>query len=298
MFYRIISFLIGVAIVGMPYATFAQMDLTSVQIKAVKVRNGIYMLEGKGGNLGVLVGSDGVLLIDDQFAPLTEKIRKAIAKISGKPIRFVINTHWHGDHTGGNENLGKTGSIIVAHENVRKRMSKEQFSKFWNKTVKASPKNALPVITFPDRLTFHLNGEAIEVMHVEDAHTDGDSIILFKKANVIHAGDVVFNGLYPYIDSGTGGSVRGVIAAIDEILKKSNRKTKIICGHGPMATRKDVKKYRKMLVTIADRVEKMKKEGKSVDEVVAAKPTQKFDEEWGNGFLKPDVFAKLVYEGL
>jgi cyclase len=180
-----------------------------VIIKTIPVRDGIYMLMGEGGNIGVSVGEDGVFLIDDQFAPLTEKIKAAIAEISKQPIKFLVNTHWHYDHTGGNENLGKENVLIVAQDNVYKRMSVDTVMKAFGTTVPASPEVALPVITFNDTLTFRLNDDEIYVFHQSNAHTDGDSIVLFKKANVMHTGDVVSNGVYPFIDTSTEGSIDG-----------------------------------------------------------------------------------------
>jgi glyoxylase-like metal-dependent hydrolase (beta-lactamase superfamily II) len=203
-------------------------DFESVEIKTTRVASGIYMLEGRGGNLGVSIGSDGAFLIDDQFAPLTEKILAAIRKLSGAPIRFVLNTHWHGDHTGGNENLGKAGALIVAHENVRERMSVEQFIEAFGRRVDPSPPGALPVVTFTDAVTFHLNGDEIHAFHVPPAHTDGDSIVHFRIANVVHTGDTYFNGRYPFIDLSTGGTIDGVIAAADRLLELCDTETRII----------------------------------------------------------------------
>lgn len=180
-------------------------DFSGVQIKTHKITENIYMLNGAGGNIGVITGVDGVLMVDDQFAPLSEKIKTAISRISEKPIKFVINTHWHRDHSQGNENFARAGAIIVAHQNTRKRMSAEQFVKAFKRTVPASPNEALPVVTFATDITFHLNGEQIEAMHVKNAHTDGDVVIFFKTSNVIHMGDTYFSGQYPFIDYSTGG---------------------------------------------------------------------------------------------
>ncbi len=195
-----------------------QDDFDKVEVTSAKVAEGIYVLNGRGGNIGVSVGEDGVFLIDDQYAPLTTKIRAAVSSLTPQPIRFVVNTHWHGDHTGGNENLGKMGIVIVAHENVRKRMSVEQFLAAFNQKVPASPKAALPIITFADSVTFNLNGDEIRSFHVAPAHTDGDTVVYFKKANVVHMGDCFFNGMYPFIDLSSGGSIDGVIAAADKVL--------------------------------------------------------------------------------
>ena len=223
---------LGIAFLATPNPVKAQQDLENVQIKTIPVADSIYMLIGQGGNIGVSAGDDGIFLIDDQFAPLTGKIRAAVGKISKEPIRFLINTHWHFDHTGGNENLGKAGVVIVAHDNVRQQMSVDQFIELFNREIPASPSIALPVITFNDTTTFHLNGSTIHAFHVEFAHTDGDSVIHFREANVIHTGDVYFNGIYPFIDVDSGGSINGMIAAVNRILALCDDQTKIIPGHG------------------------------------------------------------------
>jgi len=270
----------------------------AINIKVIAVSDGIYMLMGKGGNIGLSTGRSGVLLIDDQYAPATKKILQAIAEKTSDPVRFVINTHWHGDHTGGNENLGKAGAVIVAHENVRESMSKDQFIKIFNKHVSAAPEVALPVITFVDGITFHWNDDTIQVMHVAPAHTNGDSVIHFHQANVIHAGDTFFNKLYPYIDVSNGGSIDGMILATDKLLGLANEKTKIIPGHGPLADKQDLQVYREMLVTMRNSIRDLKHSGKSRDDVIASKPTASYDPAWGKGFLKPDVWVGIVYDSL
>jgi cyclase len=276
----------------------AQQDFSKVEIATTKLADSVYMMQGAGGNLGVSTGDDGVVLIDDQFAPLTAKIQAAIAKITPRPVRFLLNTHWHGDHTGGNENFGKAGVVIFAHENVRKRMSTEQFMEFINMKEPPAPKAALPMVTFAGAITFHLNGDEIRVMHVPRAHTDGDAIVQFVKSNVIHTGDVMFNGMYPFIDVDSGGSVDGVISACDRILGIAGDDTKIIPGHGPLATKADLKVYRDMLATVADRVRKLVADGKSVDDIKAAKVSAEFDDKWGKGFMKSDKFAEMLARDL
>ena len=277
---------------------FAQGQFDNVQIKTVKVSNNVYMLVGAGGNIGLSIGEDGAFMIDDQFAPLTEKILAAVGKLTDQPVRFLINTHWHGDHVGGNENMGKTGTIIVAHENVRERMSAENFMEAFNRTVPASPKAALPIVTFEDAVTIHWNGDDIHVLHVDPAHTDGDSIIHFRKANVLHMGDTFFKGAYPFIDVSSGGSIDGVIAAADTALKMCNDETKIIPGHGELAAPDDLRKYRDVLQAVRDRVRSLVDAGKSREEVIAAKPSASFDTEWGGGFMKPDVWIGIVFDGM
>jgi len=271
-------------------------DWDAIQIKSSRVSEHVYMLEGEGGNIGVSAGDDGVFLIDDQYAPLTPKVVAAVKEISDKPIRFLINTHWHGDHTGGNENLGKAGVLIIAHDNVYKRLSEGGVIELLKQSYPPASKAALPVITFNDTATLHLNGDDVTAHHLPPAHTDGDSYIQFRKENVIHTGDVFASYRYPFIDVQSGGSVRGVVRAIDHLLPLIDEKTKIIPGHGGLPSKKDVLAYRRMIATVADRVESMAKAGKSLQEVIAAKPTRDFDEQWGK-FRKPDVFVEIVYSG-
>ncbi len=265
-----------------------------VQIETVNVANGIYMLVGQGGNIGVSVGDDGVFLIDDQFAPLTERIKAAIAKLSDKPVRFVLNTHWHGDHTGGNENLAQEGSVIVAHDEVYQRMSHENFLAGFGQIVPPSPKAALPVISFNDTVTFHLNGHDIHAVHVEHAHTDGDSIVHFRSANVIHTGDVWFNGMYPFIDSSSDGSLDGVIAAVDVVLKLADQQTRIIPGHGPLSDRDGLLGYQAFLKVVKERIGTLLQQGKSLEEIQAAKPLADYEATLSKGFLTTDKFLEIA----
>ncbi len=276
----------------------AQQDFSAVQVKSEKVADGIYMLTGEGGNLGLLVGDDGAYLIDDQYAPLSGKILAAVKELTPEPVRFVVNTHYHGDHTGGNENMGEAGALLVAHENVRRRMAAGTFVKAFNRQVEPAPEGALPVVTFTDAVSFHWNGEEIRVFFVGPAHTDGDSIIHFVKADVFHMGDTLFNGMYPFIDVSAGGRIDGMIAAADRVLKVASGKTRLIPGHGPVATKADLQAFRDMLARVRDRVAKLKAEGKSAEEVVAAKPTADLDEKWGGGFMKPDAWIGIVYESM
>jgi glyoxylase-like metal-dependent hydrolase (beta-lactamase superfamily II) len=269
-----------------------------VQIRTEKITDSVYVLFGQGGNIGLCVGEDGTFMIDDQYAPLTDKILAAIGEITDRPVEFLVNTHWHGDHVGGNENMAGAGAVIVAHENVRHRMSTEQFSSTFNSTTPPSPAAALPVITFTETMTFHYNGDDINTFHVENAHTDGDGIVHFRSNNVFHMGDTFFNGMYPYIDVDAGGSINGIIAAADAVLDRANGNSKIIPGHGPLCGIEDLKAYRSMLIDIRDNVVAMMKAGKTKDEIIAAKPSAKYDEKMGGGFIKPEVLANLVYEGL
>lgn len=273
-------------------------DFSDVEIKPVKVTESIYMLMGSGGNIGLCVGDDGTFMIDDQFAPLTEKILAAIKEITDKPVKFLINTHWHGDHVGGNENINGEGALLVAHENVRVRMSTEQFMKAFDRTVPPSPEAALPEITFTNSMTFHFNGDDIHVFHVPNAHTDGDAIIHFRNDNVIHTGDTFFNGMYPFIDVSTGGRIRGMINAVEQVLKIADDETKIIPGHGPLSNVADLREFRDMLTTVYQTILPMVKQGKNRGEIIIAKPTAALDEKWGNGFMQPDVFVGIVYDSI
>ena len=275
----------------------AQVNYDTVQVRTVKVGDGVYMLQGAGGNIGVSVGSDGVILIDDQFAPLSDKIKAAVAALGG-PIRFLLNTHWHGDHTGGNENFAKSGVVIVAHENVRRRLSVEQFIAAFNQRVPPSPTGALPVVTFTDAVTFYLNGDSINVFHVAPAHTDGDAIIWFRRANVIHMGDTFFNGRYPLVDLSSGGSIDGMVGAADRVLAVADANTKIIPGHGPLGDRAALQTYRTMLATIRDRIRQAVAAGRTLEQVQAAKPTAEFDAVWGNGRITPAQFVEIIYTDL
>lgn len=274
----------------------AQPDYSQVQIKSVSLDNGIFMLTGAGGNIGASIGEDGVFIIDDQFAPLSEKILAAIGELTDKPVTYVLNTHWHGDHTGGNENFGRTGAVIVAHRNVRKRLSTKQFMKAFGLEVPASPAAALPVITFSNDVTFYFNGNQIRVMHRPAAHTDGDSLVYFAQSNVMHMGDTFFNGFFPFIDQGSGGSLRGTLAAVDSALAMINDNTRIIPGHGPLASKADLQAYRTMLSDVQSAISPLIAAGKSREEVLAADPLAQIGKTWGNGFLKTSVFTGMVYD--
>ncbi len=291
-------YLAGICLLALSQGLLANDHWDAVEIEPTSLSDTLYMLVGEGGNIGVSVGADGTFLIDDQYAPLSEKIIAAVKEMSGDMPTFLINTHWHGDHTGGNENFGTAGSIIVAHENVRAALESSKTIALFNLHKPPSPKAALPVITFQQGMTFHLNGDTVELVHVANAHTDGDTFVHFKKANVIHAGDTFFNGLYPFIDSSSGGSIDGMIAAADVILGLSNGDTKIIPGHGPLADKAALQAYRDMLATVRGTIQTMIDAGKTEAEIIAAQPTAAFDAEWGNGFLAPDLWVKVVYSSM
>jgi len=274
----------------------AQMGEREVTIKALEVAPGVYSITGAGGNMGLVTGDDGAFLIDDQYAPLTEGILQVIAQLTDKPVKFVLNTHYHGDHTGGNENLGAFGTLVVAHDNVRVRMSQEQFSTFWERTTPPEEPGALPVVTFSDAVTFHLNGMRVRAFHVANAHTDGDAIVHLPDVNVIHMGDVFFHEWYPYIDVSAGGSIRGTLVAVDNVLDMIDKETVVIPGHGDSPTdRMALVAYRDMLSAVADRIQTLIDQGKSLEEVQAAAPTAQWDAVWGQNFMSPERFVRLVY---
>lgn len=269
-----------------------------MKLETQKLTEDLYLITGPGGNIALRVGKSGAFLVDDQIAPMTPQLKKAIAAITQKPVRFVFNTHWHGDHTGGNVVFGAEGAVIVAHDNVRKRLSTEQFMKMFNKKVPPLPEPGLPVITFADSMSFHLDGEDIDVQHTEPAHTDGDSLVFFRKDNVLHMGDTFMTGGYPFIDIGSGGSVDGIVRAADRALALAQPTTRIIPGHGPVGDRAKLKQYRDMVATVRDRIKKLVAEGKTLEQVQAAKPTAEFDAAWGTSFIQPAVFVETVFQGV
>ena len=269
-----------------------------VEIKAQKLTDGIYVLFGQGGNIGLSVGNDGVYMIDDQFAPLSDKIKATVAEITDQPVGYLINTHWHGDHIGGNENFAKSGTVIVAHDNVRQRMSTGLEMSSLGRKVEPSPEGALPVITFDSELSLHLNNDEMRVYHVANAHTDGDAIIYFANDNVLHMGDTYFNIGYPFIDVSSGGTIDGYIAAVEKGLSLANEQTQIIPGHGPMSNKKEMAEFVAMLKDLRHTVVKLKEKGMSVEQVLAAKPSAKYDEENGKNFIKPDQNVTFIYQTL
>jgi len=278
------------------YAITVQAD--SKVVSLLPVTDQIYMIAGKGGNVGVFIGEDGTFLIDDNFAPLTENIIAAIKSAGGDHPRFLINTHFHGDHTGGNENLGSGGTLIFSHENVRERLKSGSFIEAFNVRSEATSPEGLPVVTFSDGINFHLNGDTIQAIHVAHAHTDGDSFIYFAKANVVHAGDILFNGFYPFIDVNHGGSRGGTIRAVKKILSLIDDKTKIIPGHGPLGDKAQLEMYLEMLNTAYERLRRLKAEGKTAQEAAAAKPLADLEERWGDGIFTGDRWIEIIYGGV
>ena len=263
-----------------------------VEIKAEKLADGVAVLFGAGGNIGVSYGPDGTVLIDDQYAPLTGKIQAAVKDLGAEPVKYLINTHWHGDHSGGNENLGRAGALIMAHDHVRERLAMGT-----DKIPPAAPE-ALPVITYHDGIKLHLNGDEVRVRHVKHAHTDGDSIVFWKNANILHMGDLFFHKVtLPFIDLNSGGNARGILAGAEQALTMVDDETKIIPGHGPVATRADLIAYRDMMKTVIAAVEKAQGEGKSLAAVQAMKPAAQWDVN-PDAFIKGDAFVEAVYKSL
>jgi len=274
-------------------------DFSDVEIGTEAVRDGVHVLTGAGGNIGLVVGERGAFLVDDQYAPLTERIQAAVSEITDRPIRFVLNTHWHGDHTGGNENLADDGALVIAHDNVRKRMSEGQFMAFFEREVPPAPADALPVVTFDDGIRFHLGGHTVHAIHVPGAHTDGDAIVHLVEADVIHAGDIVFYGMYPFIDYGSGGSLGGMIEAVDVILDLAGDETAVIAGHGgPVIDREQLAGYRDLLADVHRELIEMIVDGATLEEVLAAGITADYDDAWGGGFIDPDTWVEMNYVGM
>ena len=283
---------VAALLAAVPGITSAQQP--EPEITVVPVAAGLWMLTGPGGNIGVSIGPDGVILVDDQVAPVVPKIRAALASLDPRAPRFVINTHWHGDHTGGNEAFGEAGAIILAHDNVRVRLTTEQFLEAFNQRVPPSPAGALPVITFTEAVTLHLNGGEVNVFHVAPAHTDGDAVVHFRAANAVHGGDVLFTGMYPFIDLSSGGTAAGMIAALDRLASLGDEGTKFIPGHGPLASRAEVREVRDLLKAMCLRVQSLARAGQSVDSIVAAKPSRDYDARFANPFITGDLFTRIL----
>jgi glyoxylase-like metal-dependent hydrolase (beta-lactamase superfamily II) len=269
-----------------------------LEVQAIKP--GLYVLSGAGGNVAVWSGTDGTVLVDDGLDRFVPALLAAVAEITAEPVRFVINTHWHPDHTAANEPVAKSGGVVIAHDNVRRRMSTRQFMEALQREVPPSPTGALPIVTFDDTVSLHLNGDRLDAGHVLRAHTDGDVILRWENANVIHAGDVWFNGSYPFVDLSSGGSLAGLVAAVEFILDRADADTIIIAGHGPAVGRRDeLAAYRDMLVDVGRRVRELVEQGRGIDEILAAQVTAPYDARYGNSsFMPPEKFVRILYEDL
>ncbi len=284
-----------IAVLVCSAAVHAQ-SAADVEVKVIPLSDNIHVVMGMGGNIGVTTGKDGTFIIDDDMPPLAEKIEAAIATISDDPVKMIFNTHWHFDHTGGNKHFGEKGAQIIAHDNVRERMSTKQSSALFNNETPASSNVALPVVTFDNTLTLHLNRNTIKAIHLPPAHTDGDSILIFEEANIAHLGDLFFNGMYPVVDISAGGSVQGMIDAIDAMLPMLNADMQLIPGHGPVSDIEGLKEFRLMLATVHSRVNTLVEEGKTVEEVLKLRPSYNYDQKWAWDFMPPDRFVKIVYD--
>jgi glyoxylase-like metal-dependent hydrolase (beta-lactamase superfamily II) len=289
---------VAALLAGAVAVVVAQNDMDKVEIRSEKLAGNVWVLYGAGGNIGLCAGADGAVLIDDEFAPLSAKIQAAVKQVTDQPIRWVVNTHWHGDHVGGNENMAMAGATSAAQDRVRARMIEGMDDKVSGRKVAPAPGRALPILTFNDSTTLHVNGEDIVVFHVAPAHTDGDAIVWFPRANVVHMGDTFFNGFYPIIDLASGGSIDGMIAASARVLPRLADDTKVIPGHGPAADKATLQKYHDMLVGVRAAVANLVKDKKTLEQAVAAKPTAPWDEAWGKGFVKPDAFTTVLYTEL
>jgi len=266
-----------------------------VVIKTHEVAEGIHMLEGAGGNIGIFAGDDGVLMIDGQFSDLSEKIKAAINEISNHPVKYLVNTHWHGDHTGGNANFAKDGATIIANHEVRKRLTADQVRPF-GRTTPAADTLAWPTISFGEDLEIHMNGESVQLMHVHNAHTDGDSFVYFPKANVLHMGDCFFKDRFPYIDFEMGGSVAGAIAAIEAAMMIIDEETMIIPGHGSMANKEDLRRYLAMINTTRDRVNNVTSEDTKLEDLDVESLTEGY-KDWGGGFIDGEKWIGTLFRG-
>jgi glyoxylase-like metal-dependent hydrolase (beta-lactamase superfamily II) len=292
------NFLVVLAFLMCFYAptAYAQTDWSKVEIKVHKVNGNVYMLQGAGGNIGVSVGPDGILIVDDQYAPLADKIKAALKTLGEGKLKFVLNTHWHGDHTGGNVAFGPEAPVI-AHDNVRKRLATAQKSDVFKSTTPASPKEALPVITFGHSVTIHFNGEEIRAIHFPTGHTDGDSVIFFTASNVVHMGDHFFAGRFPFVDLDSGGNVEGFTKNVGDVIAKLPAGVKIIPGHGPLSTPDDLKLFHRMLLETTDIVRKKMASGKTLEQI----KTEGLPDEWkswGAGFIKTDLWVETIYRSL
>jgi glyoxylase-like metal-dependent hydrolase (beta-lactamase superfamily II) len=267
-------------------------------LETTSLTENIHMLSGQGGNIGVLTGPDGTFVIDDQMAPVVPALLASIKKLGGDDPRFLINTHDHFDHAGGNEAVAATGTTIFSHDNARKRLAEGSTISAFDAHTPAAPEAALPVITYSESMHFHINGDTLRTVHFPHAHTDGDSVIYFEKANILHTGDIFFNGLYPFIDTENGGSLVGVIGAVRKLIATTDDNTKIIPGHGPLASKADLIAYQDMLTFANASMRDLKKEGKSVEEAIAANPLEDYDAHWGGKLFTTEKWIGLLYPSI
>lgn len=281
----------------MPQATAPAAEQRA-EFQTQLVRPGLYVVAGAGTNVAVWTGADGTVLVDDGLATLAPQLLETVGRIADGPLRLVVNTHWHPDHAGGNELAARSGAIVVAHERARASMGTAHVSDEYGVRIPASPHAALPVVTFPDELALTLNGDRLVVSHADAAHTGGDAIVWWENANVVHLGDVYCNGSYPFVDLANGGSLAGMVAAVEGVLSRADADTVVIPGHGPLSGREELVAYRDMLVAAGRRVRELVEQGGNLEQVLAARPTQALDDRWGKGPVTPERFVRVLYEDL
>lgn len=265
------------------------------ELNVTTLTENLHMLSGKGGNIGLFTGPDGTFLIDDQMATVNQLLKQTIKELGGEQPRFLLNTHYHFDHTGGNEAIGNADTAIVSHDNVRKRLESGTSIAAFNAKTPPAPTSALPIVTFSETMHFHLNGQTLRTVHFPQAHTDGDSVVYFEEANAVHTGDIFFNGFYPFIDTENGGSLAGTIAAVQKLIDTTDDNTKIIPGHGPLAGRADLIAYQEMLTSADTSLRDLKKAGKTVEQAITANPLADYDTEWSDGLFTSEKWIGLIY---
>ena len=273
-------------------------DWANLTVDVRQLAPDVYLLHGSGGNTLALLGPDGTLLVDTEFAQVAPKLKAALGRLQAGPVRYVVSSHYHGDHTGGNGAFHADGAVIVGQENCRLKMMQSHYSAHWGRTTPPSPAADLPTLTYEKRLTLYLNGEDVELVHSGPAHTDGDSIVYFRRANVVHMGDVFVNDLYPYIDLSAKGTIDGYFPVIDEVLGRISESTQVVPGHGPLAKKTELKAYRDMLQTVRDRVAAAVAKGESLEEILASRPTREFDAQYATDRVDGDGFVAMVYQSL
>ena len=277
-------------------AVVANPDFDAIEVSTRDMGRGLYLLTAAGGgNMLLSTGDDGGLLVDDHLQQLGDKLLATISAVSDEPVRVLVNTHWHFDHTGNNGVLGDGGAVIMAHRNVRARLADGQFVPAFNMTIPSAPPAALPTVTYDDGLTLYWNGDTVDIRHMGAGHTDGDSVVYFGDANIVHMGDLFWNGLYPLVDASSGGSTAGLIEDVAAVLARIDEQTTVIPGHGEVGNKADLQAYHHMLQTVYTRIQALKAQGKTVEEIKAARPTAEFDAQWGAGLFAPDVWVSMLY---
>jgi cyclase len=274
------------------------MDWDHVTIEVRPLAKNVYFLHGSGGNTVALLGPDGALLVDTEFGPVAPKLKAALADLGAGPTKYVISTHFHSDHTGGNPFFRKEGAVLIAQNQCRARLLQGEFSPYWGSFSPATPAVDAPTLTFENALTLYFDGEEVTASHLQPSHTDGDTVVYFKNANVVHMGDIYINGLYPFVDVGAKGTIDGYFPVLDDVLSKTDSKTIVIAGHGPVSNRAELQAYREMLWTVRNRVAALISQGKSFEEILAARTSREYDDAWASDRVGPDGFAVMIYQSL